>query len=202
MFSYINGIMSYITYNYHFVKLGLIFLLMLIFSSSTDVSAYEEKQIRIVNKRVWSIIKGKVKLDKSPYTVVRVKTTIPKVERIEPTPPNEKERIPPYKLYNMTLSPLEYKKINLIKKKERPAYSSSAKGSSNSFLKNSNEVKKFCNTNTTSSFCTRDGEDKTPYFGSTFKNQLREKNMYGKNINDKNQASIELVQKLLKQAKN
>ena len=203
MFSYINGIMSYITNNYRFQKLASIALLMLIISSSADVSAYEEKQIRTVNKRVWSIIKGKVKLDKSAYTVVRVKTTIPKVELIEPTPPNEKERIPPYKLYNMTLSPLEYKKINLIKKKERPAYSTGAKGSSKSFLKNSNEVKRFCNTNTTSSFCAREGEAKAPYFGSTTpKKQLRKKNMYGTNINDKNQASIDLVQKLLKQSNN
>jgi hypothetical protein len=203
MFSYINGIMSYITDNYRFQKLASISLLMLIISSSADVSAYEEKQIRTVNKRVWSIIKGKVKLDKSAYTVVRVNTTIPKVELIEPTPPNEKERIPPYKLYKMTHSLLDYKKKNLIKKKERSAYSTGAKGSYKSFLKNSNEVKRFCNTNTTSSFCTLEGEAKTPYFGSTTpKKQLRKTNMYGKNINDKNQASIELVEKLLKQSKN
>ena len=193
--------MSYITDNYRFVKLASIPLLTLIISISTDVSAYEEKQVRTVNKRVWYIIKGNVKLDKSDYVVVRIKTTIPKVELIEPAPPNEKERIPPYKLFNMTRSLLDYKKKNLIKTKERPSYSTGAKGSSKSFLKNSNEVKKFCNTNTTSSFCTREGEAKTPYFGST-KNQLREKNMYGTNINDKNQASIELVQKLLKQSNN
>ena len=193
--------MSYITDNYRFVKLASIPLLTLIISISADVSAYEEKQVRTVNKRVWSIIKGNVKLDKSDYSIVRIKITIPKVELIEPAPPSEKERIPPYKLYNMTRSLRDYKEKNLIKKKERSAYSTSAKGSSKSFLKNSKEVKKFCNTNTTSSFCAREYEAKATYFGST-KNQLREKNMYGTNINDKNQASIELVKKLLKQSKN
>ena len=202
MFSYINGIMCYITDNYRFPKLASIAILMLIISSPADVSAYEEKQMRTVNKRVWSIIKGKVKLDKSSYTVGRVKITTPKVELIEPIPHNEKERIPAYKIHNMTLSLLDYKKNNLIKKKERPAYSSSAKGSAKSFLKNSRDVGEFCNTNPTSSFCAREDETKTPYYGSTPKKQLRKVNMDDRNIIYKNQESIGFVEKLLKHSNN
>jgi len=202
MFSYINGFMCYITDNYRFPNLASIAILMLIISSSADVSAYEEKQMRTVNKRVWSIIKGKVKLDKSSHKVVRVKITTPKVELIEPIPHNEKERIPAYKIHNMTLSLLDYKKNNLIKKKERPAYSSSAKGSAKSFLKNSIDVGAFCNTNPTSSFCAREDETKTPYFGSTPKKQLRKVNMDDRNIIYKNQESIGFVEKLLKQSNN
>ena len=57
--------MSINTDNYRFVQLASLALLTLFISGSADVSAYEEKQVRKVNKRVWSIIKGKVVLDKS-----------------------------------------------------------------------------------------------------------------------------------------
>ena len=57
--------MSIKTDNYRFVQLASLALLTLFFSSSADVSAYEEQQVRKVNKRVWSIIKGKVVLDLS-----------------------------------------------------------------------------------------------------------------------------------------
>ena len=65
--------MTYITDNYCFAKLASIALFTIIISSSADVSAYEEKQVRTINKRVWSIINGKAKLDKSAYTVSQVK---------------------------------------------------------------------------------------------------------------------------------
>jgi len=174
--------MSFITDNYRFAKLASIALLTLIISSSTVVSAYEEKQVRTINKRVWSIINGKVKLDKSAYTVERVRITTPKVELIEPPPPNEKERIPTDKLQSMTLSQIEYKKRKLSKKKERRTYSSSAKGSAKSFLETSQGVGKFCNTNPSSSFCAREAEAKTPYFGATPKKNVRKINLGDKNI--------------------
>ena len=192
--------MSFITDNYRFAKLASIALLTLIISSSTVVSAYEEKQVRTINKRVWSIIKGKVKLDKSAYTVERVRITTPKVELIEPPPPNEKERIPTDKLQSMTLSQLEYKKRKLAKKKERRTYSSSAKGSAKSFLETSQGVGKFCNTNPSSSFCAREAEAKTPYFGNTPKRHVRKTNMGERNILYKNRESIEFVERLVKQS--
>ena len=192
--------MSFITDNYRFAKLATIALLTLIISSSTVVSAYEEKQVRTINKRVWSIIKGKVKLDKSAYTVERVRITTPKVELIEPPPPNEKERIPTDKLQSMTLSQLEYKKRKLAKKKERRTYSSSAKGSAKSFLETSQGVGKFCNTNPSSSFCAREAEAKTPYFGNTPKRHVRKTNMGERNIIYKNRESIEFVERLVKQS--
>ena len=192
--------MSFITDNYRFAKLASIALLTLIISSSTVVSAYEEKQVRTINKRVWSIIKGKVKLDKSAYTVERVRITTPKVELIEPPPPNEKERIPADKLHSMTLSQLEYKKRKLAKKKERRTYSSSAKGSAKSFLETSQGVGKFCNTNPSSSFCAREAEAKTPYFGNTPKRHVRKTNMGERNIIYKNRESIEFVERLVKQS--
>ena len=192
--------MSFITDNYRFAKLATIALLTLIISSSTVVSAYEEKQVRTINKRVWSIINGKVKLDKSAYTVERVRITTPKVELIEPPPPNEKERIPTDKLQSMTLSQLEYKKRKLAKKKERRTYSSSAKGSAKSFLETSQGVGKFCNTNPSSSFCAREAEAKTPYFGATPKKNVRKINLGDKNIFYKNRESIEFVERLVKQS--
>ena len=192
--------MSFITDNYRFAKLASIALLTLIISSSTVVSAYEEKQVRTINKRVWSIINGKVKLDKSAYTVERVRITTPKVELIEPPPPNEKERIPADKLHSMTLSQLEYKKRKLAKKKERRTYSSSAKGSAKSFLETSQGVGKFCNTNPSSSFCAREAEAKTPYFGNTPKRHVRKTNMGERNIIYKNRESIEFVERLVKQS--
>jgi hypothetical protein len=192
--------MSFITDNYRFTQLAAIAVLILFISSSADVSAYEEKQVRTINKRVWSIINGKVQLDKSAYTVERVRITTPKVELIEPPPPNEKERIPADKLHSMTLSQLEYKKRKLAKKKERRTYSSSAKGSAKSFLETSQGVGKFCNTNPSSSFCAREAEAKTPYFGNTPKRHVRKTNMGERNIIYKNRESIEFVERLVKQS--
>jgi len=192
--------MSFITDNYRFAKLATIALLTLIISSSAVVSGNEEKQVRTINKRVWSIINGKVQLDKSAYTVERVRITTPKVELIEPPPPNEKERIPADKLHSMTLSQLEYKKRKLAKKKERRTYSSSAKGSAKSFLETSQGVGKFCNTNPSSSFCAREAEAKTPYFGATPKKNVRKINLGDKNIFYKNRESIEFVERLVKQS--
>jgi hypothetical protein len=194
--------MSFITDNYSFAKLASIALLTFIISNSADVSAFEEKKVRSINKRVWSIIKGKVKLNKSAYTVSRVQVITPKVELIEPPPASEKERIPADKLHSLTLSLTDYKKKKLSKKKERSTYSSSVKGSAKSFLENASGAGEFCNTNTTSPFCTREAEAKTPYFGSTPKKQKRKANKGRKIIIYKNQESIEFVEKLLKQSNN
>ena len=192
--------MSGITDNFCFSKLAPIVIFTLIFGVSSDLFAYEEKQVRIINKRVWAIINGKVKLEKSAYTVSRVRLTTPKIELIEPPPPNEKERHPAVKLQSMTLSQLDYKKKKLSKKKVRHTYSSSAKGSAKSFFENTSSGRKFCNTNTTNSFCIREAESKSKYFGNTPKKKVRKINLGDKYIFYKKQESYEFVQQLIEQS--
>lgn len=191
--------MSINTDNYRFVQLASLALLALFISSSADVSAYEEKQVRKVNKRVWSIIRGKVVLDKSAYSVKRVRITTPKVELIKPPPPDEKERIPAEKLRGMVRSSLDYKK-KLNEKKELSKYTSSAKGSAKSIHKNNSETNKFCSTATASSYCLREAEAHTPYIGELPKKKLRKIDYSDRNTYNKIQQSIEFVEELVKQS--
>ena len=193
--------MSINTDNYRFVQLASLALLTLFISSSADVSAFEEQQVRKVNKRVWSIIKGKVVLDKSAYSVKRVRITTPKVELIKPPPPDEKERIPAEELRGMVRSSLDYK-IKLNKKKELSKYTSSAKGSAKSFHENEIERKKFCNTAISSSYCLLESESKYYYFGNTPKKHKRKRNYSDRNVSFRIRESIKLVDKLVKQSKN
>ncbi|MGY8697488.1 MAG: hypothetical protein ACKVIP_02320 [bacterium] len=190
--------MIYITDNYRFAKLASIALLTLIISSSADVSAYEEKQVRTINKRVWSIIKGKVKLDKSAYTVSRVRKIIPKVELIEPTPPNGNDRLPAANLKSMSLSRADYFRIN--DQKEKPNFSTGAKGSSKAFLENHNAVRDFCNKNSVSPFCNHKPTNK--YFGLTPKKQAFKENSEERNISYKNIESNKFIENLIKQSNN
>jgi len=191
--------MSINTDNYRFVQLASLALLTLFISSSADVSAFEEQQVRKVNKRVWSIIKGKVVLDKSAYSVKRVRITTPKVELIKPPPPDEKERIPAEKLRGMVRSSLDYKK-KLNEKKELSKYTSSAKGSAKSIHKNNSETNKFCSTATASSYCLREAEAHTPYIGELPKKKLRKIDYSDRNTYNKIQQSIEFVEELVKQS--
>ena len=191
--------MSINTDNYRFVQLASLALLALFISGSADVSAYEEKQVRKVNKRVWSIIRGKVVLDKSAYSVKRVRITTPKVELIKPPPPDEKERIPAEKLRGMVRSSLDYKK-KINEKKELSKYTSSAKGSAKSIHKNNRETNKFCSTATASSYCLREAEAHTPYIGELPKQKLRKIDYSDRNTYNKIQQSIEFVEELVKQS--
>ena len=191
--------MSINTDNYRFVQLASLALLTLFISSSADVSAYEEQQVRKVNKRVWSIIKGKVVLDKSAYSVKRVRITTPKVELIKPPPPDEKERIPAEKLRGMVRSSLDYK-IKINEKKELSKYTSSSKGSAKSFHENNLQTSKFCSTATASSFCLREDKPNTPYFGESSKKKSRKKDFSDRNTYNKIQQSIEFVEELVKQS--
>ena len=191
--------MSINTDNYRFVQLASLALLTLFISSSADVSAYEEKQVRKVNKRVWSIIRGKVVLDKSAYSVKRVRITTPKVELIKPPPPDEKERIPAEKLRGMVRSSLDYKK-KINEKKELSKYTSSSKGSAKSIHKNNSETNKFCSTATASSYCLREAKAHTPYIGQLPKQKLRKIDYSDRNTYNKIQQSIEFVEELVKQS--
>ena len=100
--------MSLIIDNLRFAILTYFTLLALVFSNVNSVSAFEENEVRRENKRVWSIIKGKVKLDKSAYTVKRVRILTPKVELIKPPQLDEKKRISASKLYSMSRSYADY----------------------------------------------------------------------------------------------
>ena len=191
--------MSINTDNYRFVQLASLALLALFISGSADVSAYEEKQVRKVNKRVWSIIRGKVVLDKSAYSVKRVRITTPKVELIKPPPPDEKERIPAEKLRGMVRSSLDYKK-KINEKKELSKYTSSSKGSAKSIHENNLQTSKFCSTATASSFCLREDKPNTPYIGQLPKQKLRKIDYSDRNTYNKIQESIEFVEELVKQS--
>ncbi len=192
--------MSINTDNYRFVQLASLALLALFISSSADVSAYEEKQVRKVNKRVWSIIRGKVVLDKSAYSVKRFRIITPKVELIKPPPPDEKERIPAEKLRAMVPSILDYRKKKLNKKKELSKYASSTKGSAKSIHENNSETNKFCSTATASSYCLREAEAHTPYIGELPNKKLRKIDYSDRNTYNKIRESIEFVEKLVKQS--
>ena len=191
--------MSINTDNYRFVQLASLALLTLFISSSADVSAYEEKHVRKVNKRVWSIIKGKVVLDKSAYSVKRVRIITPKVQLIKPPPPDEKERIPAEKLSGMVLSSLHYRKKS-NEKQELSKYTSSTKGSSNSIHKNNSETNKFCSTAIASSYCLHEAETNTPYYSESSKKKSRKIDYSDRNTYNKIRESIEFVEKLVKQS--
>ncbi len=195
-----NGTMFCITDNYRFSQLTLITILALIFCSSGDLFAYEEKQERTINKRVWSIINGKVKLDKSSYSVEKVRISTPKVEQLKPPPPKSHERIPAIKLQKILISQENYKKKKFAKKEKRGSYWSSAQGSANSFLENTNAVSKFCNNNTTTPFCIRKTETHSTYYGTTPPKKPRKINLYDKFIFYKKHESNEFVQQLIEQS--
>ena len=190
--------MTYITDNYRFVELASIALFSIIIGISANVSAYEEKQVRTINKRVWSIINGKLKLDKSAYTVSRVRKIIPKVKLIKPTPPNGKDRLPATNLKRMSLSRADYFRIN--DQNEKQNFSTGARGSSKSFLENHNTVRDFCNNNSVSSFCNH--KPKNKYFGLTAKKRASKENPEERNILYKNKESNKLIENLLKQSNN
>ena len=190
--------MTLITDNYRFVLLSSIVVLTLIISSSADLSAYEEKHVRTVNKHVWSIIKGKVKLDKSAYTVSRVRVITPKVELIEPPPPNGNDRLHTATLQSMSLSRADYFKIKGPKKKS--IFSSGAKGSSNAFLENHNAVRNFCKKNMVSVFCIP--KPKYKYSGLTPKILPRKVYLGDKLLLNKYDETNKLIKDLIKQSNN
>ena len=58
--------------NYQFQKLSSIILFAITYTSYANVLAYDENYIRNVNERLQSIASGKIKLDKSSYSVASV----------------------------------------------------------------------------------------------------------------------------------
>ena len=187
--------MSFITDNFRFAMLTSITLLALIISNVNSVSAFEEREVRRENKRVWSIIKGKVKLDKSAYTVKRVRILTPKVELIKPPPPDEKKRISASKLYSMSRSYADYMTKKAEQEKKRAPYSGNLKGSAKSFHENEIERKKFCNTAIASSYCLLESESKYHYFGNTPTKHKRKRDFSDRNVSSRIRQSIKFVEK-------
>ena len=95
--------MSFVYENFRLSRLISLAIFALILSSAPDASAYKEEQVRRTNKRVWSIIDGKLKLEKSSYSVERIRVSTPKPEQLRPPPEIKYERIPALKLQKLLL---------------------------------------------------------------------------------------------------
>ena len=98
--------MSSINNNYRFFSLAPLGILVLFLSTSTDVFAYKEEQVRTTNNRLWSIIEGKVEFLKSSYSLEKVRVSTPKPEQFQPTPQTKYERITSRQLQNIQFIPI------------------------------------------------------------------------------------------------
>ena len=190
--------MSFVYENFRLSRLILLAIFALILSSAPDASAYKEEQVRRTNKRVWSIIDGKLKLEKSSYSVERSRVSTPKPEQLGPPPEIKYERIPALKLQKLLLPSVNYKKRNYIGKESRRSYSTNSKGRPESFHENPNAVKKFCNIQVNTSFCIRKSVSRGKYSGNTPKKRPRKKVFSHKN--NKRQESKTFVKQLIRQS--
>ncbi len=189
--------MSFVYENFRLSRLISLAIFALILSSAPDASAYKEEQVRRTSKRVWSIIDGKLKLEKSSYSVERNRASTPKPEQFQPTPQTKYERITSRQLQNMEFIPINYKK-RFIRKEGRKTFATSSKGRPESFLENPNAVKKFCDIQVNTTFCIRNSESHNIYFGNTPKKHPRKK-VFNHN-NNKKQESKTFVQQLIRQS--
>ena len=192
--------MSFVYENFRLSRLISLSIFALILSSASDASAYKEEQVRRTNKRVWSIIDGKLKFEKSSYSVERIRVSTPKPEQLRPSPEIKYERIPALKLQKLLLPSDNYEKRKYIGKESRRSYSTNSKGRPESFLENPNAVKKFCDIQVNTTFCIRNSESHNIYFGNTPKKHPRKKVFNDKNIFKKGQESKASVQQLIRQS--
>ena len=189
--------MSFVYENFRLSRLISLSIFALILSSASDASAYKEEQVRRTNKRVWSIIDGKLKLEKSSYSVERIRVSTPKPEQFQPTPQTKYERITSRQLQNIQFIPINYKK-RFIRKEGRKSFATNSKGRPESFNEDPNAVKKFCDIQITTKFCIRNSESHNIYFGNTPKKHPRKK-VFSHN-NNKRQESKTFVQQLIHQS--
>jgi len=108
--------MSFVYENFRLSRLISLAIFALILSSAPDASAYKEEQVRKTNKRVWSIIDGKVEFLKSSYSLEKVRVSTPKPEQFQPTPQTKYERITSRQLQNMQFIPNNLKKDSSARK--------------------------------------------------------------------------------------
>ena len=176
-------------------------LFLLILFSATDISAYEEEQARKTNKRIWSIIEGELTLEKSDYSVEKIRVSTSKSEQFQSTPQTkyEYERIPSKQLQNIQSTPINLKK-QFIRKEGRKSYVTNSKGRLESFNEDPNAIKKFCDIQFSTSFCIRNSESQHKYTGNTPKKRPREKDHSDRDNFKIKQESTTLVKKLIGQS--
>ena len=192
--------MSFVYENFRLSRLISLSIFALILSSAPDASAYKEEQVRRTNKRVWSIIDGKLKLEKSSYSVEKIRVSTPKPEQLRPAPEIKYERIPAMKLQKLLLPSDNYEKRKYIGKESPRSYSANSKGRPESFLENPNAVKKFCDIQVNTTFCIRNSVSRGKYSGNTPKKHPRKKVFSHKNNFKKKQESKTFVQQLIRQS--
>ncbi|MBL4579971.1 MAG: hypothetical protein JKY05_05915 [SAR324 cluster bacterium] len=191
--------MSFVYENFRLSRLISLAIFALILSSAPDASAYKEEQVRRTNKRVWSIIDGKVEFLKSSYSLEKVRVSTPKPEQFQPTPQTKYERITSRQLQNMEFIPINYKK-RFIRKEGRKSFATNSKGRPESFHENPNAVKKFCNIQVNTSFCIRKSVSRGKYSGNTPKKRPRKKDFSHVNNFKKIQESKTFFKQLIHQS--
>jgi len=191
--------MSFVYENFRFSRLISLVIFALILSSAPDASAYKEEQVRTTNKRVWSIIDGKVEFLKSSYSLEKVRVSTPKPEQFQPTPQTKYERITSRQLQNIQFIPINYKK-RFIRKEGRKSFATNSKGRSESFHEDPNAVKKFCNVQVKTTFCIRNSVSRFKYYGNTPKKRPRKKDFSHVDSFKKIQESKTFVKQLIRQS--
>ncbi len=191
--------MSFVYKNFRLSRLISLAIFALILSSATDASAYKEEQVRRTNKRVWSIIDGKVEFLKSSYSLEKVRVSTPKPEQFQPTPQTKYEKITSRQLQNMEFIPNNLKK-EFIRKEGRKSFATNSKGRSESFHEDPNAVKKFCSVQVTTSFCIRYSASRFKYTGNTPKKHARKKDFSHTNTFKKKKESKAFVKQLIRQS--
>jgi len=194
--------MNLIKENNQISRLCTIIIFTIIFVSSAYVLAYDEKHARNTNQRLQSIAKGELKLDKSSYSVANVRFSTPNPELLTPPPASKYyETISPRKLIKLRFPAQHYRQKKFSKEDPRQKYASDTVGRSESFNKDINGIKRFCNTNATTHFCIREGETTIRYMGNTPRRHSRELDYTDKNIFHKKLESEKFTKNLLKQHK-
>ena len=191
--------MSFVYENFRLSRLISLSIFALILSSASDASAYKEEQVRRTNKRVWSIIDGKVEFLKSSYSLEKIRVSTPKPEQLQPPPQTKYERITSRQLQNMHFIPNNLKK-EFIRKEGRKSFATSSKGRPESFNEDPNAVKKFCDIQVNTTFCIRNSVSRGKYSGNTPKKHPRKKNFSHKNNFKKKQESKTFVKQLMRQS--
>ena len=191
--------MSFVYENFRLSRLISLSIFALILSSASDASAYKEEQVRRTNKRVWSIIDGKVEFLKSSYSLEKIRVSTPKPEQLQPPPQTKYERITSRQLQNMHFIPNNLKK-EFIRKEGRKSFATNSKGRPESFNEDPNAVKKFCDIQVNTTFCIRNSVSRGKYSGNTPKKHPRKKDFSHKNNFKKKQESKTFVKQLIRQS--
>jgi len=191
--------MSFVYENFRLSRLISLAIFALILSSAPDASAYKEEQVRRTNKRVWSIIDGKVEFLKSSYSLEKIRVSTPKPEQLQQPPQTKYERITSRQLQNMHFIPNNLKK-EFIRKEGRKSFATNSKGRPESFNEDPNAVKKFCNVQVKTTFCIRNSVSRFKYYGNTPKKRPRKKDFSHVDSFKKIQESKTFVKQLIRQS--